>query len=143
MCGLMKSKMKRRWYDEHPTTHKAFSYLYMMDDDRRTEIGMKIIISVKLLEKIGEEKGPAYLKAAIDGVTRDVFNRHLDSLMELVRTYLNPPKDDSEEESTVSPRPEPAKPEFTGAETAGSSANMRYEEDADGLKLRLTGLKYI
>lgn len=136
VTGLLKSKTKRRWYDEHPALHRAFNYLYMVEDEHRSELGLKIIIAVKLLERLGEDKGAHIVKHSADAVSKDVFGRQLDDLTDLVTIYHQPFSEAQQPAAaaeTDSDKPENGK----------KSHDMHYEEDKDGLKLRLSELKYI
>ncbi|MEB3287243.1 MAG: hypothetical protein VKJ04_07040 [Vampirovibrionales bacterium] len=51
VLGLMKSKTKRRWYDQHPVIHRAFNTLYMMDDTLRYETAIRILVALEALKQ--------------------------------------------------------------------------------------------
>ena len=46
ILGLMKSKAKRRWYDENPQMHKAINTMYVMSEEEREEIALKVLVSL-------------------------------------------------------------------------------------------------
>lgn len=52
VIGLLKSKVKRRWYDHDPLVHQAFNHLYLMDEDARHEMAVKVLITIKALESL-------------------------------------------------------------------------------------------
>lgn len=79
LMGLMKSKNKKRWYDQDPTVHQAFNYLFVMNEKMRYEIALKMIIAMSALEKAAADpkfanKDPAVVKA--------IFDSHLMELMD-------------------------------------------------------------
>ncbi len=79
VMGLLKSKSKKRWYDQDPTVHQAFNYLYLMNDVLRYEVAMKMIIAMNALERAAGDprffnKDPVLVES--------IFNYHLMELMD-------------------------------------------------------------
>ncbi|MBX2861451.1 MAG: hypothetical protein KTR14_09450 [Vampirovibrio sp.] len=49
--GLMKSKNKRRWYDQNPVMHMAMNKLYLLSEKEQGVIAEKMIVSIRVLEE--------------------------------------------------------------------------------------------
>ncbi len=47
ITAFLKSKVKRRWYDEDPLIHQAFNAIFLMEIPYREEIGMKILFTIE------------------------------------------------------------------------------------------------
>lgn len=92
ILGLFKSKSKRRWYDDDPVVHKAFNYMYLMDDKARYEAAMKIIISLNVLKQVlsGISQANPLQTAHIASQTiiQSIFDQPLNGLMQ--KTTLVP-----------------------------------------------------
>lgn len=78
LLGLMRSKVKRRWYDQDPTIHQAFNCLYLMDDEMRYEMAVKILICQKALELVDVSEQNRELGIRL---TRTIFDRPLYDLI--------------------------------------------------------------
>jgi len=116
VMGLMKSKNKRRWYDQDPIVHQAFNYLFLMDDLRRYETAVRILFSLKALEA-ASKKG---IRARHAGsLVRTVFRKAMPVLLEQTVPIDVPPAEILPEspEPAVQPEnlvqlPKPTSPEF-------------------------------
>lgn len=88
LLGLMKSKGKRRWYDQDPLVHQAFNYLYLMSNDLRLEMAIKILICNQALEvlKISEHNASTGIK-----LVRSIFDKPLSYLLQRTHFTLLPP----------------------------------------------------
>jgi hypothetical protein len=83
IMGLMKSKTKRRWYDQDPVVHQAFNLLYMMDEIARREMGLKIIFSIKVMEEaqLKMRSHPMVGRQMdVNGLVKSVFSKNVDYL---------------------------------------------------------------
>jgi hypothetical protein len=89
VIGLLKSQGKRRWYDRDPLIHQAFNCVYLMDDNRRRETAVKILVSLKALEEIS--KGGQNLRTN-SVVVKSVFNKPLPLLLEMTEFIHIPAK---------------------------------------------------
>lgn len=101
VMGLLKSKNKNRWYDQHPEVHQAFNYLYLMNDVMRYEVAMKMIIAIHALEKAAQDprfadKDPVVVSA--------IFDYHLMDLMEKT-SFVAEAAGKQEEQPEEAPQP--------------------------------------
>lgn len=79
VLGLMKSKGKRRWYDEDALVHQAFNYMYLMPETLRREMAYKIIIAIRALEEaVLREQSEKEHRSLVRGI----FEKPLDELLE-------------------------------------------------------------
>jgi len=51
LTGLIKSKRKRRWYDQEPVLHKAFNMLYSLNDSDKILIGNQLHLPARLVRR--------------------------------------------------------------------------------------------
>ena len=51
LMGLVKSKRKRRWYDQDPVMHKAFNILYALNDQDKILVGDELYLPVRLVRR--------------------------------------------------------------------------------------------
>jgi hypothetical protein len=49
--ALWKSKSKRRWYDKHPSMHRAMNHLLVLDDDQRRYMAEKLNPALSAVQK--------------------------------------------------------------------------------------------
>jgi hypothetical protein len=89
ILGLLKSKVKRRWYDQDPLVHQAFTYLYLMDDPLRLEMAIKILISNKALDAIALTENNVELGLRL---TRSIFDKSLAYLKQKTQFVIQPPE---------------------------------------------------
>lgn len=75
--GLLKAKVKRRWYDNDPLVHQAFNHLYLMDDQLRYEMAIKMLICCKALDTV---KLSDYSPNAGLNLVRTIFEKPLSYL---------------------------------------------------------------
>ncbi len=82
VIGLMKSKTKRRWYDQDPIMHQAFNYLYIMNGKQCDVFALKIIISLNALEQAssGLSKGQNHAKV-YQGLVDGIFGMEVNTLL--------------------------------------------------------------
>jgi hypothetical protein len=45
--GLLKSKKKRRWYDQDPLLHQVVNQIYLMTPQQQTEIGLRLVFCIQ------------------------------------------------------------------------------------------------
>lgn len=105
ILGLMKSKAKRRWYDENPQLHRAINNLYIMDELQREEIGLKVIVSLGALEQyktrsLNDDVLPNYKEML--AITRSVFMKPTNVLMDMV-VILKKSAEEAVQESVSKP----------------------------------------
>ena len=82
ITALMKSQVKRRWYDQDPKVHQAFNHLFLMDQGRRHEMALKIIITIEALqESIAQGNNPQEQHSLV----KSIFIRDLPTLTGLPR----------------------------------------------------------
>jgi hypothetical protein len=55
ILGLMKSKRRLRWYDQHPDIHQAFNEMYLLGYQECQLTSIRIIVSITQLTKEGLE----------------------------------------------------------------------------------------
>ena len=51
MMGLIKSKRKRRWYDQEPVLHKAFNLLYSLNDQDKVLVANELYLPARLVRR--------------------------------------------------------------------------------------------
>lgn len=85
--GLHKSKTKRRWYDVDPTVHKAFNFIYMLEDQEKKEVGFKILLSLNAVKAFNSGKKLPILNVAEarKNLVENVFNKNYTELMKMVK----------------------------------------------------------
>lgn len=49
--GLMRSKNKRRWYDEDPQVHQAVNLIYLMPDEGRLLCALRMLLALQKLKQ--------------------------------------------------------------------------------------------
>ncbi len=86
IMGLMKSKAKRRWYDENPEMHRAINHMYIMDDVQREEVALKIIVALSAMTAyqrkcLNAEDLPDFREML--SITKSVFQKDPESLLGL------------------------------------------------------------
>lgn len=92
VLGLMKSKVKRRWYDQDPMVHQAFNYLYLMTDELRYEMAIKIMICIKAMDVLMVSSNNPTIAY---GLIHTIFNKPLSYLQQhthIENTLGNQPK---------------------------------------------------
>ncbi len=87
VIGLMKSKVKRRWYDRDPMVHQAFNHLYLMPDPMRHETAIKIMVCIKAMEAYQERKGRPLPQES--SLVKSIFEKQLQYLMEKTEFIVN------------------------------------------------------
>lgn len=146
IVGLMKSQAKRRWYDLDPDVHRAFNNLFMMDDKQRTEMAIRIIISLKALENYRPR--PGYLGGQESHelliLSKAIFARDAEYLMSQANIYALPPQA-IPKERTKAPAPKPPAPKPTPVITKTEPEKPRPPKDrrvvGDESGMRVTKLK--
>ncbi|HEY9687506.1 MAG TPA: hypothetical protein V6C52_11065 [Coleofasciculaceae cyanobacterium] len=88
VMGLMKSKGKRRWYDQDPLMHQAFNYLYLMDDVLRHEMAVKVLITLNALEESTRKEVPEKDQFSL---AKAIFEKPLLHLLEKTEFVLQFP----------------------------------------------------
>jgi hypothetical protein len=88
VIGLMKSKGKRRWYDQDPLMHQAFNYLYIMDDVLRHEMAVKILITLNALEESARKEVPEKDQYSL---AKAIFEKPLMHLLEKTEFVIQIP----------------------------------------------------
>ena len=105
VIGLMKSKSKRRWYDQEPQVHKAFNALYVMDESMRYEAAIRILICLEalkqhdkqLLNNMGESlsQEPQSNKRTLDmsqrNIVKSIFYQQTQVLLKKIQ-FVRPEK---------------------------------------------------
>lgn len=142
VLGLMKSKGKRRWYDQDPTVHLAFNYLYLMDDLMRHETAVKMIVSMKALEEASKKGMPSRIYPSL---TKGIFEKPLFILLEKLEFIVQPRKNDDDDieftpdpTSVATPMMEKTLSEVVGeppAEEPATATSSTINASADGMKI--------
>lgn len=91
VMGLLKSKSKRRWYDQDPLLHQAFNYLYMMDDTERYRVALRILVSLEAMQAASLHPQFAFRNVSdhtvAKSIVQGIFKQHLQYLIEKINFY--------------------------------------------------------
>lgn len=129
--GLMKSKGKRRWYDRDPVVHQAFNYLYLMDDQTRHEIAIKIMISIRALEESSQKGHPPRLH---NSLVKGIFNKQLQLLLDQTEFIVRSSGEHTRIHVSVE-APAPAKKEPEPTEKPAAANNSQIDASNEGMRI--------
>jgi hypothetical protein len=131
VMGLMRAKVKRRWYDQDPLIHQAFNLLYLMSDELRYEMAVKMLICIKILETKSMQDSTARTAGSL---LRNIFDKPL--------AYL---KDKTQFQAEQKPLPGlESDGELTAGEpNSGEMLSSRNIETSQNLDMKIVRLKRI
>lgn len=84
--GLMKSQVRKRWYDEHPVVRQAFNDLYLVEFRKRHEAAVRMIVSINILEHALQNR--ILSLTSLDEMASEIFKRPTAELVEKTRLKL-------------------------------------------------------
>ncbi len=112
VMGLLKSKTKRRWYDQTPIVHKAFSFLYIMTQEQRYQVAIRMIVCIQALEtylNYCKDNRLLVVESEFDKIVGDIYGLRPEELMKKVKEarnfdsmFLKPEVKEDDEKSTLS-----------------------------------------
>ncbi|MGE0200520.1 MAG: hypothetical protein AB7P76_06095 [Candidatus Melainabacteria bacterium] len=85
VVGVMKSKTKRRWYDQDPHVHQAFNLLYVMEQHEQQEIACRFLFSMRAMQAYFQKvQGPGAGVSAedLENTINMAFCTPLDTILE-------------------------------------------------------------
>ncbi len=112
VMGLLKSKSKRRWYDQTPIVHKAFCFLYIMSQEQRYQVAIRMIACIHSLENYlsyCKDNHLLVVESEFDKIVGDIYGLRPQELMKKVKEannfesmFLGPLAKDDDDQTAMS-----------------------------------------